>query len=327
MTSVVRKTVLTHRGFTYSYVWAKADKNLPTVLLCHGWPDNAALWTDLISQYLQPAGYGIIAPDCLGYGATDKPTDENAYAINSLCADIIQILDVEAIAKVIALGHDWGSLLAQRLYLFHPDRVSGCILMNVAYRPPSESPFDLNTVNLYMQSVLGYSPYWYWELVLSNEGPKLLESHLESLWTILHGSGESMIKTFGTKDGMKIFLEEDKTQEVQHYATDHRKAEFLNQFREGGMTAPLCWYKAQAFNIHFEAEKSIPKDLYVVNKPVLFIGGKHDKVGLTSAIRQTESLGLLPKLTVVEMDAAHWVMLAKPKEVGETILNWLEKTF
>lgn len=327
MDSLIEKKFTTTRGFRYTYYVRSASNDLPTVLLCHGWPDRASLWTDLIENYLVPQGFGVVAPDCLGYAGSDKPTDEKVYNIRDLCADVVEILDTEGTSNVVVLGHDWGSLLVQRIYLFHPHRVTGIIIMNVAYRPPSEAPFNLERFNPYMQSVLGYSPYWYWELVLSDQGPKILEDHLESLWTVLHGAGDSMIATFGTKDGMKSYLLEDKMQPVQEYATEERKAEFLKQFREDGMTAPLCWYRAQAFNHHFEAEKVIPKDLYVVSKPVLFIGGKHDKVGLTSGIYQSQKAGVLPNLKVVELDAAHWVMLAKPKEVGEAIVTWLKETF
>jgi len=327
METLTEKKLTTTRGFTYTYCSHAASNGLPTILLVHGWPDRASLWEDLINNHLKPAGYGIVAPDCLGYGATDKPTDANAYVSRDLSADIVQILDTEGLESVVVLGHDWGSFLASRIYLFFPDRVKGLVLMNVAYRPPSEAPFDLDKFNPFMQSLLGYSPYWYWELVLSEQGPKILEDHLESLWTILHGDGDSMIGTFGTKDGMKTFLLESKTQAVQEYATEGRKVEFLRQFKEEGMTAPLCWYKAQAFNLHFEPELAVSKELYAVQKPVLFIGGKHDKVGLTSGIYQSQKAGLLPNLSVTEVDAAHWVMLAKPKEVGDAVINWLKTNY
>jgi soluble epoxide hydrolase / lipid-phosphate phosphatase len=315
----------TTRGFTYAYYSQPASKGSATVLLLHGWPDRATVWADLVKDYLLPAGFGVIVPDCLGYGDSDKPTEVKAYTSQSLSADCVEILDAEKIDQAFILGHDWGSYLASRLYLFFPERVTGLILMNVAYRPPSAVPFDLNKFNPLMQSVLGYSPFWYWELVLSDEGPKILEDHLESLWTILHGDGESMIATFGTQGGMKAYLLEDKTQDVQGYATDSRKVDFVQQFSRDGMAAPLCWYKAQAWNLHIEDEAKISEDLYVVRKPVLFIGGRYDKVGLTSGIYQAQKAGWLPELTVAEMDAGHWVMLARPKEVGEEVLNWLHR--
>lgn len=56
---------------------------------------------------MQPLGYGLIVPDLLGYGGTDKPTDLESYVGSGHAQDIIDILDKEGIDKVIGVGHDW----------------------------------------------------------------------------------------------------------------------------------------------------------------------------------------------------------------------------
>jgi soluble epoxide hydrolase / lipid-phosphate phosphatase len=74
-------------------------------------------------KYLQPAGYGVVAVDDLGYAGSSKPADSASYALNLMARDLCEILDAENLDQVISLGHDWGSILAQRLYNFHPERV------------------------------------------------------------------------------------------------------------------------------------------------------------------------------------------------------------
>ena len=49
----------------------------------------------------------FIAPDMLGYGGTDKPTETTLYKHSAMCADMIDILDAESVGKAIAIGHDW----------------------------------------------------------------------------------------------------------------------------------------------------------------------------------------------------------------------------
>lgn len=44
----------------------------PTVLLIHGFPSGRHDWPYQIDS-LSSAGYGVVAPDCLGYGNSDAP--------------------------------------------------------------------------------------------------------------------------------------------------------------------------------------------------------------------------------------------------------------
>jgi soluble epoxide hydrolase / lipid-phosphate phosphatase len=40
-----------------------------------------------------------------------------------------------------------------------------------------------------------------------------------------------------------------------------------------------------------------------------------------------KDLGLTPNLTIEKVDAGHWCMLSKPKEVGEIFVKWLGDNF
>lgn len=42
-----------------------------------------------------------------------------AYNFTYLTKDFVQVFDHENIAKVISIGHDWGSNVAQRIYSMH----------------------------------------------------------------------------------------------------------------------------------------------------------------------------------------------------------------
>ena len=52
----------------------------PVMLLIHGMPTWSYLYRDFIVP-LTEAGYRCIAPDHLGFGKSDKPTDINWYTI------------------------------------------------------------------------------------------------------------------------------------------------------------------------------------------------------------------------------------------------------
>lgn len=54
-------------------------------------------------------GYGVIAPEMLGYGGTAKPTDVAAYSRLRIGDSLKDLLVTEGLNKVIVLGHDWVS--------------------------------------------------------------------------------------------------------------------------------------------------------------------------------------------------------------------------
>ncbi|KAJ7910298.1 Alpha/Beta hydrolase protein, partial [Mycena leptocephala] len=89
----------------YSYYFSAPVEGKPTLLFSHGFPTPAYLWAKQMA-FLDPMGYGIVAPDLLGYGGTDKPTDPKFYVGSGLAQDAIDILDHENIDKTIAVGHD-----------------------------------------------------------------------------------------------------------------------------------------------------------------------------------------------------------------------------
>ncbi|KAE9372744.1 alpha/beta-hydrolase [Stipitochalara longipes BDJ] len=328
MDILTKKTVQTSRGFTYTYYVSPASSGKPTVFLLHGWPDSAALWEDLATKHLIPAGYGVIIPDCLGYGGSSKPTDVNAYNPVGITNDFHEILSAEDIEKVIAGGHDWGAGLAQRFYIFHPERCVGLFMFNVAIMLQPAGPMVLDVVKPIMKKSLGYFPFEYWYLFTDPvNGPALIDKHVESLFTVVHAEPEGWKETLCAEDGLRKWLEQDKKGPVQAYATDKMRNEFVERLSRDGLAAPLCYYRAHVEGVFYEQEKKLSAERYKVNVPYLFIAGMLDIICLPQAIEQAKSLDLTPYLTVEEVDAGHWCMLAKPKEVGEAFLTWLADNF
>lgn len=329
MDTLTKKTIETSRGFTYTYYVSPAALGKPTIFLLHGWPDRAALWEDLATNYLIPAGYGVILPDCLGYAGSSKPTDPQAYSGVGMSNDLNELLIAENIDKVIIGGHDWGAAIAHRFYKHHPERCLGLVQWNVAVGPRQEALMVLEVWESSMTKAFGYFPFQYWYLFADPvNGPGLADKHVESLFTIIHAAEPDAWKdTFCAKDGLKNWLEQDKKAAVQAYATDRMRKEFIERMSRDGFTAPMCYYRVLVENILYEEEKELPAERFKVTVPYLFFAGMQDFVCRPEAIEQAKSLGLTPTLTVKNIDAGHWCMLAKPKEVGEGLLSWLGDHF
>ena len=94
-------------GTTYAFVHLRpADPQKPTFLLLHGFPSSSWDWRHQNLQ-LEKAGYGVLAPDLLGYGDTDKPTELEAYSMKRMSSHVVEILQGKGLHKVIGVAHNW----------------------------------------------------------------------------------------------------------------------------------------------------------------------------------------------------------------------------
>lgn len=100
------KTALLKDGTSYGYVYVPAKPEKPTLLLLHGAPSSCYDWRYQI-EHLPLAGYGVLAPDLLGYGDTDKPKAIEPYRLKYISSHVDELLMHEQLGEVIGIGHDW----------------------------------------------------------------------------------------------------------------------------------------------------------------------------------------------------------------------------
>ena len=100
-----------------------------TVLLMHGEPSWSFLYRKMISGLLK-AGCRVIAPDLIGFGRSDKPSERNDYTYQrhvDWMTDCIEQLDI---TSAVLFCQDWGGLIGLRLVAAFPDRFDGVIAAN-----------------------------------------------------------------------------------------------------------------------------------------------------------------------------------------------------
>lgn len=334
-----KKTLKVARGYTYTYYVSPADDvndtsdTSPGLLFQHGFPDSAELWQFVAPKLLPLAKkHRIIIPDLLGAGETSKPTHSAAYTFSYMTRDILEILDAENVKTVISIGHDWGSAVAQRVYLHAPERVVGMILFNVAYIPVD---YDRNTnidlMNKASMNAFGYNAWEYWKLLTASDAPALMKAHPEKVWEICHGDEEDWMKQMFCVDGnMRKYLEDEnwKVKKVKPYAENQQlKNAFIDKITRDGLESNLCYYRAAIEGCQFEAELAIPKERLKLNFPVLFFGCNGDIVCRKEIIKVPEQQGLLPDLQVVELDCGHWSPFEKSDQIAAAMIDFLEQKF
>jgi haloalkane dehalogenase len=71
---------------------------------------------------LVAAGFRCVAPDLIGFGRSDKPTDRSAYTYNGHVAWIHQFIDAIELPPATLFAQDWGGLIGLRVAAEAPDR-------------------------------------------------------------------------------------------------------------------------------------------------------------------------------------------------------------
>lgn len=131
--SPIPRRSFVHRGFRLSYLDSAPDASeRPVVLLLHGFPDEAVMWTPVIRR-LHAAGYRCIAPDTLGCGASQLGQQTRDYHARRIADDRAALLDTLDIRQADVVGHDWGAALAWLLAGYHPERVRRLVPISVGH--------------------------------------------------------------------------------------------------------------------------------------------------------------------------------------------------
>ena len=319
------------RGLNYHYYISdvsSADSSKPALVLLHGWPDSSALWQFIVPQ-LANQGYRLVVPDLLAYGGSSKPIDPKVYTWAEQAKDLIELLDNEGIKQIIPIGHDWGSVIAQRLYHFYPSRVNGIVLLCVWYIPPLQydQPMDAKITNDGMEEFEGYRRLAYQEFFIQDDAAKIWEDHLESAWNVMHGDDPLwMKKMFCTADAMREYLLRDGQDVLlKPFAQSPSiRDEWLREMRKGGLTAPFAWYRSSWANFHGQEEIKLAADRATVNVPMLYISCDQDCVCLAKDMIPAKEAGLLPDLRMEEIKSGHWCPYEAPDEVSRLVKHFLE---
>lgn len=166
-------------GHTYEYIRIKpTSPNQTTIAFFHGFPDIAFSWRHQISHFAQQ-GYGIIAPDLLGFGGSSTPEDAREYRSKMLVEDTMAILDHEEIDKYHGVGHDVGSYVLSRLYNYHPARLLSMTFISIPYGAPG-ARFDINAMNEWTKNVIGFEKFAYMQFLASERSTELIEQHVRA---------------------------------------------------------------------------------------------------------------------------------------------------
>jgi haloalkane dehalogenase len=112
----------------------------PVVLCLHGEPTWSYLYRKMIPVFAE-AGLRVVAPDLVGFGRSDKPSERSDYSYARHVQWMKDWLVAMGLCDVTLLGQDWGGLIGLRMVAELPERFSRFSLSNTGL-PTGDRPIN-----------------------------------------------------------------------------------------------------------------------------------------------------------------------------------------
>jgi haloalkane dehalogenase len=108
----------------------EGPRDAAPVLLLHGEPSWCFLYRHMIPA-LVAAGHRVIAPDLVGFGRSDKPSEQSDYTFARHVDWMAELLfDHLDLREITFFGQDWGGLVGLRLVGAAPERYARVVVGN-----------------------------------------------------------------------------------------------------------------------------------------------------------------------------------------------------
>ncbi len=137
----------------------------PVVVMLHGNPSWSYIWRHQIPPVVD-AGYRVIAPDLIGMGMSDKPSELGDYTVarhvewmRSLLVEELELADATFVM------HDWGGVIGMRLAAENPGLVSRMVISNTGLpwrdvNEPLPEVIETNGPYAEFQEMARKAPVW-----------------------------------------------------------------------------------------------------------------------------------------------------------------------
>ncbi|MCJ1435553.1 hypothetical protein MMC27_004927 [Xylographa pallens] len=324
-------------GTRYAYAYVAASASKPTFLLLHGFPSSSYDWRHQVHA-LAAKGFGVLAPDLLGYGDTDSPANVEAYSFKRMGDHIAEILAKEGIQKVIGVGHDWGSGLLSDFCVWHAECLMAVTFISVGYMAPSDVAFDLDAVNAMTKQAFGYSTFGYWKLFTTDEAAKLLESHVcalfaeddfgtdiitnpqpESVTSLVYpAEPEAWRSILGPVGAAEAWVSSNQTSPLPAWLSAEEATTHKEIMSKKGYTGPLNWYKSAIRGIDLANNASLSEERKHIDLPTLLVVS--DKDYITRAdMQKDQTAKWVKQLRVEELHCGHWIPLELPDKLNQLL--------
>lgn len=270
------------------------DPAAPAIILLHGFPESHRTWRHQIPALA--TDHFVLAPDQRGFARSSKPAQVADYTPDKIVADLIALADHFGIAGFTLVGHDWGGAIAWMAALGRPDRIERLIILNAPH------------------------PFIFQRTLFDDPAQRKASQYITAF-------RDTAIDRGLIGHGLERFFDTSFAKLLTTTLLGEDKAAYLGEWSQpGAMTAMLNWYRASQIVVP-APDETPPRPAFLdapfppVTQPTLVIWGMKDKALLPSQLDGLDRL--VPKLTVRQVDAGHFVPWEAPEAVTTAMREWL----
>lgn len=293
----------------------------PLVLFVHGWPECAYSWRHQLGPVAE-AGFRAVALDVRGYGGSDKPEAVEAYAMRSMVADLLAVMDAFGEREAVLVGHDWGAPIVWTTAALHPERVRGVAGLSVPHLPPP----PVRPTELYRRI---HGDRFFYQLYFQEEGVAEAEleadvrSALRRIYYALSGDAPEGAWPTDKPSDARLLDGLPDPEQLPPWLYESDLDHYAKEFEEGGFRGPLNRYR----NIDRDWEELPELAERRIEVPACFVAGTREPVlRFLPGVDLIERMRpLVPDLRAVHRPegAGHWVQQERPHAVTDALLAFL----
>lgn len=263
------------------------------IVLLHGFPEFWYSWRHQIPTLSRQ--FKVVAPDLRGYGETEKPVKIDAYKIEKIVKDIVELVHGLGYEKATIAGHDWGGIISWSIAMMAPDVVEKLIVMNAPH-PGVYSKHMTKNIKQMLRS-------WYVFFFLIKGLPEL----------ILGSNNYKALKSSLLMSSVRKEVFTDKDIET-----------YVSSWKSGGVSGGINYYRANLGLRYWSNSKvvSFPK----IRAPVRQIWAEDDVFLGKELTKNTKEFIDAPYRLHLIPNCGHWLQQEASDEVNAVMIKFLGDT-
>jgi pimeloyl-ACP methyl ester carboxylesterase len=271
-------------------------EDAPPVMLLHGFPESHRTWrklAPLLSDELR-----LIMPDQRGFGDSDRPQEVEAYAIDTLLADLFALAEALGIDRFALVGHDWGGAIAWAAAIKGDPRVERLAIIN--------SPHPL----IFQKSLI------------EDEDQRAASQYIRAF-------REPGFERFVESIGYEAFFDKSFSKHVDltSISAEERQHYIAQWSRPGALTAMLNWYRASKIvvpqpGITVDIPDLVLRAFPKIRIPVRIVWGLEDKALLPIQLGEIGEIGDDVEVFPLKR-VSHFAPWEAPQQVAEALRPFL----
>jgi pimeloyl-ACP methyl ester carboxylesterase len=268
----------------------------PPVILLHGFPESHRTWRSLaplLSDRLR-----LVMPDQRGFGDSDRPQEVEAYATETLLADLFALADALAIERFALVGHDWGGAIAWAAAIKGDPRIERLAIVN--------SPHPL----IFQKSLI------------EDEAQRDASQYIRAF-------REPGFEKFVEGIGYEAFFDKSfgKHVDLATIPAEERATYIAQWSRPGALTAMLNWYRASKMvvpqpGITVDIPDLVLRAFPKIAAPVRVIWGLEDKALLPVQLEGIGEIGEDVEVFPLK-GVGHFAPWQAPEQVADALRPFL----